>query len=308
MPNGELVVEVDDLRMRYGNTEVLQGVHLHIAAGEIVGLLGPNGAGKTTTLEILEGFRRRSSGRVRVLGQDPDRADEHWRARLGIVLQNWRDHRRWRVRELLHHLGRYYRSYNTNVRPRPAEADTLLEQLGLTAQAHTKVAQLSGGQRRRLDVAIGLIGNPELLFLDEPTVGFDPEARHDFHSLIRHIAASTTTAIILTTHDLTEAEILASRIAILANGRIVTDGSPVQLKSELAQHVVVSYMLGGHEHRTEVPPHRAEDMIRDLLNTNPEATQLEVTRPSLEHAYLNLIRDSEPKEPNLHIEGTRTMS
>jgi len=170
----DVVLDVDGLRMRYGTHDVLHDVTFHARQGEVLALLGPNGAGKTTTIEILEGFRMRSAGRVAVLGADPAHGDEHWRARLGIVLQSWRDHGKWRVRELLAHLGSYYVPYSTDLIRRPWDIDELLAAVGLTAHAGTKIKMLSGGQRRRLDVAIGLVGRPELLFLDEPTAGFDP--------------------------------------------------------------------------------------------------------------------------------------
>lgn len=290
-PFKEPAIDVRDLRMRYGAREVLRGVNLRIAPGTVLGLLGPNGAGKTTTIEILEGFRRRSSGSVRVLGQDPERGDENWRARMGIVLQDWRDHRRWRVQELLEHLGRYYRPYSTPSRLRPLPTHRILDQLGLNSLASTRIAMLSGGQRRRLDVAIGLVGNPELLFLDEPTVGFDPEARYEFHQVIHRIAATTDTAIVLTTHDLAEAESLATRIAILNHGRIVVDDTPTRLKARLTSHAVISYECQGDEHRVEVPTGDVEQTVGELLRERPGLSQLEVTRPSLESAYLNLIGD-----------------
>jgi ABC-2 type transport system ATP-binding protein len=172
----DVVLSVDELRMRYGTTDVLHGVTFQVRRGEVVALLGPNGAGKTTTVEILEGFRMRSVGRVEVLGTDPARGSEQWRARVGIVLQSWRDHGRWRVRELLAHLGSYYACYSTELIERPWDADELVAAVGLANCAGKKVKTLSGGQRRRLDVALGLVGRPELLFLDEPTAGFDPQA------------------------------------------------------------------------------------------------------------------------------------
>ena len=173
----EPVVRVRDLRMRYGDNDVLTGVDFDVAAGQVVCLLGPNGAGKTTTIEILEGFRIRSAGEVTVLGQDPAHADEDWRARTGVVLQSWRDHPRWTPRKLLTQLGGYFAPYSTPERRRPHDIDLLLETVGLTDLADRKIATLSGGQRRRLDVAVGIVGRPELLFLDEPTAGFDPQAR-----------------------------------------------------------------------------------------------------------------------------------
>jgi ABC-2 type transport system ATP-binding protein len=214
-------IEAAGLRMRYGAKDVLHGLDLGISRGEVVCLLGPNGAGKSTTVEILEGFRRRSAGRVRVLGTDPAEAGDAWRARIGVVLQSWRDHARWRVRELLVHIGAHY--------PDPWDADALLATVGLTAQATQKVRTLSGGQRRRLDVAIGLVGKPELLFLDEPTTGLDPVARRGFHELIGVLAADRATTILLTTHDLAEAERLGSRVLVLDRGRVIADGTPAEL-------------------------------------------------------------------------------
>ncbi|WP_432889657.1 ABC transporter ATP-binding protein [Kribbella sp. CA-245084] len=219
-----MVLTVDGLRMRYGDTEVLHDVSFDAGAGEVVALLGPNGAGKSTTIEILEGFRLRSAGRVEVLGVDPAAGDERWRSRIGIVLQSWRDHGNWRVRELLHHLGSYYAPYAT-----PWPADELLDAVGLAGQAKQKIRTLSGGQRRRLDVAIGIVGRPDVLFLDEPTAGFDPEARYEFHELVRGLAVDQGTTILLTTHDLDEASKLAHRILVLAAGRIIASGTASHL-------------------------------------------------------------------------------
>ena len=223
------MLDVSGLRMRYGAKDVLHDVNLHVARGEVVCLLGPNGAGKSTAVEILEGFRARSGGEVRVLGTDPASADENWRARVGIVLQSWRDHGNWRVRELLTHLGTYYEPYSTAATPRPWDADELLAAVGLAAQARQKIRTLSGGQRRRLDVAIGLVGRPELLFLDEPTTGLDPVARREIHDLLGQLAAAQSATILMTTHDLAEAERLAHRIVVLGQGRIIADGTPGEL-------------------------------------------------------------------------------
>jgi ABC-2 type transport system ATP-binding protein len=217
----EVVLDVDGLRMRYGTNDVLHEVTFQTRHGEVLALLGPNGAGKTTTIEILEGFRMRSAGRVEVLGADPAHGTEQWRARVGVVLQSWRDHGKWRVRELLAHLGSYYACYSTDLIQRPWDADELVAAVGLTEHAGKKIRMLSGGQRRRLDVAIGIVGRPELLFLDEPTAGFDPEARREFHDLVRTLAEEYETTILLTTHDLNEAEKLADRIIILNGGRII---------------------------------------------------------------------------------------
>src|SRR5688572_19383589 len=166
--------DIRDLRMRYGTRDVLAGVTFSAQRGEVLALLGPNGAGKTTTIEILEGFRARSAGEVSVLGTDPARGNEAWRARLGVVLQSWRDHKFWRVRELLTYQARFYAPFATDDVARPWDVDELIESVGLTEAADAKIVTLSGGQRRRLDVAIGIVGRPEVVFFDEPTAGFDP--------------------------------------------------------------------------------------------------------------------------------------
>ena len=291
-PAGTPVIEVRGLRMRYGSTDVLHGVDLHVQRGEVLALLGPNGAGKTTTVEILEGFRMRSAGEVRVLGVDPADGDEAWRARLGIVLQAWRDHGRWRVRELLDHLGRFYAPYTTPRRRRPAGTDEVLALVGLGAQAASPIATLSGGQRRRLDVAAGLIGNPDLLFLDEPTVGFDPQARAAFHDVVQRLSARDDTTILLTTHDLDEAERLADRIVILAGGTIVADGSVADLARRVAGTAEVRYRRDGEAHVRAVAD--ATAYVRDLFARHGEAiSDLEVRRASLHEVYLTLVREYE---------------
>jgi len=288
----EPVIETRGLRMRYGTTDVLDGVDLSLHRGEVLALLGPNGAGKTTTIEILEGFRQRSAGEVEVLGVDPDHGDEAWRARLGVVLQSWRDHGRWRVRELLDHQGRYYAPYRTTERDRPYPADELIELVGLTQEANTPVGKLSGGQRRRLDVAIGIVGKPELLFLDEPTVGFDPEARQDFHDLVRRLAELEDTSILLTTHDLDEAEKLADRIMILLGGRIVSDGSAAELARQISSKAEVRYTDNGEPRVASVP--NATAYVRALFEERGDAIgDLEVRRATLQDTYLTLVRDFE---------------
>ena len=291
-PGAEPIIDVRGLRMRYGSNDVLHAVDLRVERGEVLVLLGPNGAGKTTTIEILEGFRRRSAGEVRVLGTDPDHGDEAWRARLGIVLQSWRDHGKWRVRELLDHLGRYYAPYSTPQRRRPHDADELAALVGLTEQANAKIATLSGGQRRRLDVAIGLVGKPDLLFLDEPTVGFDPEARRELHDLVHRLSDLEDTTILLTTHDLDEAEKLSDRIVILAVGRIVAEGSAAELARQIPRKAEVRYSLDGQRY-----VHAAEDAaryVRALFAQYGEAVgDLEVRRASLEDVYMALVREHE---------------
>jgi ABC-2 type transport system ATP-binding protein len=289
-------IDVRDLWMRYGDNEVLRGIDLQARRGEVVALLGPNGAGKTTTIEILEGFRRPASGHVRVLGEDPRSAGDAWRARIGIVLQSWRDHGKWRVGELLTNLGRFYAPHTRPDRARPVPVDELLEMVGLTAQRDQRIASLSGGQRRRLDVAIGIVGRPELLFLDEPTAGFDPQARRDFHELVHDLADLSGTTILLTTHDLAEAEKLADRILILNQGRIVASGTPDELAREVADSSEVRWREDGawHVHATA----DVAEFVRGLFARADERIEdLEVRRASLEDTYLEMVRRNEVAAP-----------
>ena len=288
----ETVVTVRDLRMRYGDHDVLTGVDFDIKAGEVLCLLGPNGAGKTTTIEILEGFRIRSAGEVSVLGEDPATAGETWRARTGVVLQSWRDHPRWTPRRLLTLIGAYYAPYSTDRVTRPWPVDDLLDIVGLTDIADQKISTFSGGQRRRLDVAMGIVGRPDLLFLDEPTAGFDPVARRDFHQLVHRLSDLESTTILLTTHDLDEAEKLADRVVILAGGRIVADDSPQRLAMRMAGETEVRWTRNGERfvHSTT----DATKMLRELFaQYGDEAQELEVHRASLEDAYLNLVQQHE---------------
>ena len=286
------VVEVRDLRMRYGDNDVLIGVDFDIPSGQVVCLLGPNGAGKTTTIEILEGFRIRSAGEVTVLGQDPAHADEDWRARTGVVLQSWRDHPRWTPRRLLTQLGGYFAPYSTPARRRPHDIDLLLETVGLTELADRKIATLSGGQRRRLDVAVGIVGRPELLFLDEPTAGFDPQARREFHDLVRRLAEFEGTTILLTTHDLDEAEKLADRVLVLAAGRIVADDTVDGLSQRLEGEAQVRWTASGVRHSESVAD--ATAFVRQLfVDLGDDVRDLEVRRASLEDAYLSLVQQHE---------------
>jgi ABC-2 type transport system ATP-binding protein len=281
------VLDVRDLRMRYGSTDVLTGVTFQADRGEVLALLGPNGAGKTTTIEILEGFRMRSAGEVSVLGVDPARGDEAWRAGLGIVLQSWRDHGRWRVRELLAHLATYYVPYRA-----PWRVDELMDRVGLTAHADQRVSRLSGGQRRRLDVAVGIVGRPGLLFLDEPTVGFDPQARRDFHDLVHQLVDFEDTTILLTTHDLDEADKLADRILVLAGGRVIADGSADSLSRRMNTAAEVRWSRGGERfvHASEEPT----EFVRQLFAQHgKEIGDLEVRRASLEDTYMALVKGVE---------------
>jgi len=285
----ESVVRVRGLQMTYGQKEVLTGVDLDVHAGEVVCLLGPNGAGKTTTIEILEGFRLPSGGEVRVLGEVPAEAGDAWRARVGVVLQSWRDHARWTPRRLLTQLGGYFEPYSTTTHPRPYDVDWLLDTVGLVDNADRKIGTLSGGQRRRLDVAVGIIGRPELLFLDEPTAGFDPQARRDFHDLVHRLSDLEGTTILLTTHDLGEAERLADRILILTNGHIVADGSADELTREVAGTAEVRWSRAGERfvHATnEVTP-----FVRSLFEQyGDEVDDLEVRRASLEDTYIAMVQ------------------
>lgn len=288
----EPMINVRDLWMRYGSADVLRGVDFIVRRGEVITLLGPNGAGKTTTIEILEGFRMRSAGSVAVLGVDPAKGDEDWRSRTGVVLQSWRDHARWTPRKLLTHLGRYYVPYSTPDRTRPYDVDELITMVGLGQQADQKVRTLSGGERRRLDVAIGILGRPELLFLDEPTAGFDPHARREFHELVHRLSDLEDTTILLTTHDLDEAEKLADRILILAGGRIVADGPADQLARQVAAEGEVRWRRNGQRfvHSTPEPT----GFVRELFaQYGEEVTDLEVRRASLEDTYLTMVQQHE---------------
>ena len=291
-PAEDLVLDVRDLRMRYGRTGVLSGVSFGTRRGEVLALLGPNGAGKTTTIEILEGFRMRSSGQVSVLGTDPAHGGEAWRARIGVVLQSWRDHGKWQVRELLAHLGSYYAPYSGSGMSRPWDADELIAAVGLTEQAGQRVRRLSGGQRRRLDVAIGIVGRPELLFLDEPTAGFDPEARREFHDLVHRLADREEATILLTTHDLDEAEKLADRILIPAGRRIVADGSADELSRLMSTQAEVRWSRDGQRfvHSADEPTR----FVRELFRQYGESVEdLEVRRASLEDTDMALVRQAQ---------------
>ncbi|MBQ0913312.1 ABC transporter ATP-binding protein [Streptomyces sp. RM99] len=282
VPAHDVVVEARDVTMAYGDVDVLRGVDLDIHRGEVFALLGPNGAGKTTTVEILEGFRRRSAGDVRVLGADPERGDDAWRGRLGLVLQSWRDHPRWRVAELLAHFATYY--------PDPRDPAELLALVGLTGQAGRQVNRLSGGQRRRLDVALGIVGRPELLFLDEPTTGFDPEARHEFHLLVERLARGEGVTVLLTTHDLAEAERLADRIAMLVGGRIRALGTPAELARRAAAQAEVRWTADDgtpRRERTADPSQLVWELHRDA---DGPIAGLEVRRPTLEDTYLHMVK------------------
>lgn len=288
-----IALEVRDLRMTYGSRDVLTGVTFSAQRGEVLALLGPNGAGKTTTIEILEGFRLRSAGEVSVLGTDPAQASESWRARIGVVLQSWRDHKFWRVRELLAYLARFYVPFSTPDVSRPWNVDELLGVVGLSDSSNAKIVTLSGGQRRRLDVAIGIVGRPEIVFFDEPTAGLDPHARRDFHDLIHRLSDFESTTILMTTHDLGEAEKIADRILVLDGGRIVADGSADQLAREFTTGAEVRWISGGQRHVHAARDGDATRFIRELLSTNSDVTGIEVRRATLEEAYMALVQRAE---------------
>ncbi|WP_370944902.1 ABC transporter ATP-binding protein [Amycolatopsis sp. cg5] len=271
-------VTVRGLRKEYPGHVAVDGLDLDIHRGEVFALLGPNGAGKTTTVEILEGHRDRTAGDALVLGEDPGKAGRAWRAKLGIVLQTANDAAELTVAETVRHFARYYADAR--------DPDEVIEKVGLTAKAKSRVETLSGGQRRRVDVALGIIGRPELLFLDEPTTGFDPEARRQFWDLISGLAAEGTT-ILLTTHYLDEAEALADRVAVIARGRIVAEGTPQNLGGREKAEAVVSWVdaNGAHSEHTNFPT----KLINQLSTGGRELAELTVTRPSLEDIYLDLI-------------------
>ncbi|MGW1737571.1 ABC transporter ATP-binding protein [Nocardia sp. NPDC001965] len=290
--NDGVVLDVDRLRMRYDTTDVLHEVTFQARRGEVLVMLGPNGAGKTTTIEILEGFRQRSAGRVAVLGTDPEHSDERWRSRIGVVLQSWRDHAKWRVHELLDHLGTFYRPYSTEQTRKPWDTGELVELVGLAEHANSEIAKLSGGQRRRLDVAIAIVGRPELLFMDEPTAGFDPAARRDFHDLVHRLSDLEDTTVLLTTHDLDEAEKIADRILILAGGRIIADGSADELSRSIAGEAEVRWTVDDRRfvHTTT----ESTKFVHELFKQHGDRIgELEVRRASLEDTYMTLVRRCE---------------
>jgi ABC-2 type transport system ATP-binding protein len=263
----------------YGGHIAVDHLDLDIAHGEVFALLGPNGAGKTTTVEILEGHRHRDCGTVQVLGEDPGRRPRSWRARIGIVLQSGAEGGELTVRETVRHFARYY--------PRPRDPDEVIATVGLADQARVRVRQLSGGQRRRVDVALGIVGNPELLFLDEPTTGFDPAARRAFWELIRTLSVTGTT-ILLTTHYLEEAEALADRVGVLAGGHLVAAGTPADLGGRATAEATVTWQDDAQPHaiRTTAPTSVVADLAARYGGEIPGLT---VTRPSLEDTYLELI-------------------
>jgi ABC-2 type transport system ATP-binding protein len=276
-------IAVSDLRKAYGQREVLHGLTFTVETGEVFALLGPNGAGKTTTVEILEGYRRRDGGDVRVLGVDPERGGRRFKARIGIVLQSSAVYQLLSVREIVALFAGYY--------PTPRPPDEVIELVGLAEKRGARVRTLSGGQLRRLDLALALVGDPELVFLDEPTTGFDPAARRQAWDTIRDLR-SLGKSILLTTHYMEEAQRLADRVAILRGGAIVGTGSPEELLSGHAS-VEIRYRRNGTEVvvATEDPTRVLHELTAEALAAGTELEGLEVHRRSLEDVYLELTRE-----------------
>jgi len=275
-------IEVIGLVKKYGSKTAVDGIDLKVETGEIFALLGPNGAGKTTTVEILEGYRKASSGQVKVLDFDPatkGSAGQRWRNRIGIVLQSTTDAADLSVIETISHYANYYEN--------PRDVEQVVDEVGLREKINAKARELSGGQRRRLDVALGIIGSPEILFLDEPTTGFDPEARRSFWELIRTLKAEGKT-ILLTTHYLDEAQELADRVGVINNGKIIEIGTPQTLGGRNTAPAKVSWLENGKQQVIETKDPTTE-VIRLNQIFNGEIPELEVARPNLEEIYLKMI-------------------
>lgn len=275
-------IEVRGLSKKYGAKSAVDGIDLTVERGEIFALLGPNGAGKTTTVEILEGYRKASSGDVRVLGFDPatkGNAAQRWRNQIGIVLQSTSDAADLSVVETISHYANYYEN--------PRNVEQVIDEVGLREKVNAKARELSGGQRRRLDVALGIIGSPELLFLDEPTTGFDPEARRSFWELIRVLKAEGTT-ILLTTHYLDEAQALADRVGVINNGKILEIATPQTLGGRSHAPAKVTWLENGVTNQIHTQDPTAE-VLKLSQRFNGQIPELEVLRPNLEEIYLKMI-------------------
>ena len=286
MTNTAPAIEVHGLTKRYGEREAVRGIDITVARGEVFGLLGPNGAGKTTTVEILEGYRARSGGEVSVLGHDPGSRSRALRQQIGIVLQSGGIYGHITPREALRHWAAFY--------PNPRDVEEVLALAGLQAQADARSRTLSGGQLRRLDFALALIGDPELIFLDEPTTGFDPAARHAAWETVRNLRALGKT-ILLTTHYLDEAQALADRVAIVKDGRILAAGPPRELGTHQPAHYCVTYRDGSGqsvELQTSDPTSLLNELTTAALARGERLHELSVARPTLEDVYLELTADA----------------
>jgi ABC-2 type transport system ATP-binding protein len=286
----ELAIEVRELRKSYGAFEAVRGIDFSVRRGEVFGLLGPNGAGKTTTVEILEGYRSRTTGEVRVLGFDPGERPRELRERVGIVLQSTGLYRHIRVREAIVHFGSMY--------PHPRSADEVIALTGLEGKEMAMARTLSGGQLRRLDLALALVGDPELIFLDEPTTGFDPAARRNAWETILSLKALGKT-VLLTTHYLDEAQALADRVAIIKDGRILASGQPHELGANRGGALYrVSYRTADGavvERDTDDPTALLHELTGAALARGERLEGLSVTRPTLEDVYLELTAGSPPE-------------
>jgi ABC-2 type transport system ATP-binding protein len=283
----DVAIEVRGLRKSYGEFEAVRGIDFVVPRGEVFGLLGPNGAGKTTTVEVLEGYRQRSGGKVSVLGLDPGARSRELRARVGIVLQSTGIYRHIRVREALEHFAAMY--------PRPRDVSEVIAVTGLEGKEYALARTLSGGQLRRLDLALALVGDPELIFLDEPTTGFDPAARRSAWEVIRSLKQLGKT-VLLTTHYLDEAQALADRVAIIKDGRIVVEGAPGELGGGAGSALYrVRYRNGSGgfvERETDDPTTLLHDLTAAALARGERLEALTVTRPTLEDVYLELVAAS----------------
>ena len=277
------VIVVRDVRKAYGDVRAVDGIGFDVKAGEIFGLLGPNGAGKTTTVEILEGYRARDGGEVTVLGHDPARSDRDFRERIGVVLQQSQLFQNVTVREIHEMFAGYYE--------RPRDVDQVIELVGLAEKRDARVKTLSGGQKRRLDLGVALVGDPDLVFLDEPTTGFDPAARRAAWQMIRSLRSLGKT-ILLTTHYLDEAEQLADRVAVLREGRIVREGTPTELTSG-TEETEIRYRRDGDEVvvRTTEPTRVLNELTGAALAAGRELEGLSVRHPTLEDIYLLLTAE-----------------
>jgi ABC-2 type transport system ATP-binding protein len=271
----DLAISVEGLHKSYGSNEAVAGVDLAVGHGEVFALLGPNGAGKTTTVEILEGFRKRDTGSVTVLGEDPAHAHAAWRQRIGIVLQGTGEFDELTVGEVVRHFARFYRN--------AADPAEVIERVGLSEKVKARTHTLSGGQKRRLDVALGIVNQPELLFLDEPTTGFDPAARREFWKVIDDLAHKGTT-ILLTTHYLEEAEVLADRVGVINRGKLIEVSTPAELGGRNKARATVSWRDGREE--TDEPTVVVQRLAAQYEGEIPELT---VKRPTLEDIYLKMI-------------------